>query len=250
MERVRIIALCSWFDESPTMLAATVASLRHLDVRHLVAVDGAYALMPGGRGASSVDQTRVMTDVCAASGMGLTLFQPERPFRGNEVEKRNLSLRLALSITTPADWLFVIDADEVLEPVRGDALSKLEGTELDCATVSVVRRLDPQPGSEDEFVARCSGGPESPSPVRRLIRALPSLSYAGNHYTIVDGERVLAPDSYFAEESLDLSGSVRLDHRKHLRDAYRLERGAAFYTARDESCIETVYERTTQEANA
>lgn len=239
---MKIVAVLSWFDESPTMLAACVTSLRHLEVSHLVAVDGAYGLMPGGRGTSGVDQTRVVTDVCAAAGMGLTLHQPARSFRGNEVEKRNLSLQLALQTAAPGDWLLIIDADEVLEPVRGAALRMLAETDLDAATCSLVRKLDPQAGTEDEFVARCSGGPDSVNPVRRLLRALPGLRYQANHYTVVDGDRVLTPDSYFAERALDLGASVFIEHRKHLRDIYRLERGAAFYSARDSACIEKVYE--------
>lgn len=239
---MRIIAVLSWFDESPTMLAACVASLGKIEADHLVAVDGAYALMPGGRGASSVDETRVITDVCAASGMGLTLHQPARTFRGNEVEKRNATLALALASATPEDWLFVVDADEVVESVRGDARGLLEASESDVGTYGLVTRIDPLRGAEDDFVARCAGGLEGVTPVPGLLRALPGLRYESNHYTVVDGDRILCPVSPLSEEPIDLTSVIRVEHRKHLRDSYRADRAECFRATRESTRIEHVHE--------
>lgn len=226
------------------MLAACVASLVKLQVEHLVAIDGAYQLMPGGKGSSGIDQTRAITDTADAIGIGLTLHhlpQAEK-FRGNEVEKRNLSLRLALSFATPEDWLFVIDGDEVVDKITGDPRGSLETTELDVAEFSLVTMLDPTRGAKDEFLVSCAGRIDSRTPVRGFLRALPGLRYEANHYTVTDGDRRLAPASFYSEQAVDLNGMVELEHRKHLRDVYRLERGAAFYTARDSACIEKVYE--------
>lgn len=234
--------MLSWFDESPTMLASCVASLSNLRVSHLVAVDGAYALMPGARGCSGIDQTRAITDVAASIGVGLTLHVPRGPWRGNEIEKRNASLQLALATSTEDDWLLVIDADEVVTPARGDCHRMLSETELDVATYGLTNTIDPLRSEQDEFIAkRCAGGLESVSPVPGLLRALPSLRYESNHYTVTDGNRVLCPLSPISEDALDLTGIVRVEHRKHLRDEFRAARAATFYAVREATQIERVH---------
>lgn len=238
---MKLVAILSHFAESPTMLAATVASLSKLKVDHLVAVDGAYRLMPDGRGSSGVDQTRAITDTAEALGIGLTLHhlaQAER-YRGDEVEKRNVSLRLALAVTTSDDWLFIIDGDEVVDTVLGDPRQDLAETELDVATCTIVKRLDTQKLDEAWIQKACMGGLDSMSPRRGFFRALPGLRYEANHYTVMDGDRVLTPPSPLSVDALEL-GSVFLDHRNHLRDSFRSEKALEYYRRRDEFATESV----------
>src|SRR6266498_1360247 len=58
---LKIIAILSWFDESPSWLSACVASLARAGCSHLVAVDGAYRLYPDGRPHSGIAQQDAIT---------------------------------------------------------------------------------------------------------------------------------------------------------------------------------------------
>lgn len=224
------------------MLAATIASGAKIGIDHWIAVDGAYALMPGGKGSSGIDQTRAITDTCDALGVGLTLHHlpQRRTWIRNEVEKRNATLSLGLAVAEHGvDWFMVIDADMVIDSVRGNPRAELEETALDVASYSMVQQLDPVGSRQDEFVARCAGGPESRTPIRALLRANPGIHYLANHYTILTPELgVLNPPSSDALPSLSLEGMVTVEHRQHLRDEYRLARSKAYYEARDMAEIE------------
>jgi hypothetical protein len=60
----------SWFDEPIGWLTELVASLApHID--HLVAVDGAYGLLPGAEARSPTDQAHAITGACAGAGVGV-----------------------------------------------------------------------------------------------------------------------------------------------------------------------------------
>ena len=246
---MRLVACLAWFDESPTMIAACIASLRKLPVDHLVAVDGGYRLFPDARAVSDVDQTNAVTWTCQSVGIGLTLHQPSHPWRGNEVEKRSALFRLATSMLTPDDWLLVIDADEVVEhadPSIGDCLiaSALDlggGPAFDVATVTLKVHVDPLESEQAAFTARCSAVGHTLSPARRFFRALPDLRVELAHYCYLAGHpaRVLWSAGLYPEEpALDLQGLVVLEHRNKLRTRLRNDRAKAFYEARETSQIE------------
>lgn len=122
-----VIALMSWWDEQPGWLTRSVTPLARF-CTHLVAVDGAYQHIPGSiqRSRSPGDQADAVVAACDATGLGLTLQRPTEPWAGDEVAKRNHMFQLAKLIAIPGDWLFVIDADEMVVEVPADIGEQLD----------------------------------------------------------------------------------------------------------------------------
>ena len=72
---MKVVALISWWEESPAWLAATVSSAAKL-CDHVVAVDGAYALMPAGTARSEPTQAEVVLRTCDALSLFFCLNEP------------------------------------------------------------------------------------------------------------------------------------------------------------------------------
>lgn len=241
---MRLIAILSWYDESPSWLAATVSSLiQHAEIDHLVAVDGAYALLPGGRAFSGFEQHQVINEICRGSGTGLTLFAPSEPWFGNEVEKRSFAFRLAeQNAEIGEDWYFVVDADEIVMSALG-LRQVLETTDCDAGEIWLLERYDPFISEGNGKVAHRINMPREPRCAsRRLFRALARLHLATNHFTyITDAGHVLwngGPGG--SVPSVDTR--CEIEHRTRLRDLARKEQQAAYYERRDELGLETTYE--------
>jgi hypothetical protein len=208
---VKVWACLSWYDENPRWLAQTVASLAGF-ADHVIAVDGAYALYPGGRRSSGGEQAETIQAVAAQSGLGCTIHVPQTTWQGNEVEKRNAYLRIAGALgTVDEDWLFVIDADEVLTDVSPMARADVQASE---ALSGEVDRW-----TTDEM--RCDYGR-----VPRLYRLLEHMEYGPTHFTLggdlATGERVFlyGRGSAFDEEFVtpdDFTSQLRMEHKHHLR---------------------------------
>jgi hypothetical protein len=237
---VKLIALLSWYEESPSWLAALVASLPKAGVSHLVAVDGAYALFQGGRAASGTEQHEVLVETCRTLGLGLTLHAPEHVWHGNEVEKRSFMLALAETVAEPhADWYVSVDADNVIS--YADLVpERLAELDEDAAEARLWQRHD-YLGMDDGAVARTPGAmwpEETRCPVRCLFRAIPGLRLAGNHYTyaLPDGRLLWGRDSEHdqpLEPAADLTQSLVIEHRSHFRTPWRRELQKAYYQRRD-----------------
>lgn len=201
------------------MLAGCVASLAPAGVSHLVAVDGAYALFPGGKARSPLEQRQKVA--MQAEVLGLTLHVPDRPWAGNEVEKRTKLLALAYAVADPGDWFLIIDADERISAAPD--LERLWEVEEDAA-VAIVR--------ETLF------GVEVDSPYVRLLRAQP-LVYDTNHWTIRRPDGKCVGGSYDAIDVplADMSG-LRLEHRHAERQNRRMLEAGEYYRTRDKDGTE------------
>ena len=241
---MRLIGILCWYDESPSWLAATVSSMiQHAQIDHMVAVDGAYALLPDGRAFSGFEQHQIIDEVCRGSSCGLTLYAPQEPWLGNEVEKRSFSFKLAETVAEVGeDWYFVIDADEVVTSALG-LKHVLETTEDDVAHTWFYERFDPFHTPGAERVAQQVNMPrEARMPVRTLFRALPRLHVESNHFTyIVDGDHILWNGGNGGEVG-STDSRCEIEHRTRLRDIARKEQQAAYYKRRDELGIERTYE--------
>jgi hypothetical protein len=219
---VKIIGVLSYFDERPSWLAGVVAGLYKAQVSHVVAVDGAYGLYPGGRPYSGPEQQASIVEVCRSLEMGCTWYAPQEPYFGNEVEKRNIAFRLAEAVAEPfEDWYFLADADHFVTSALG-----------------LTHRLREAPDDHDAGMVRfCEpyGAIPSWGPLRCVFRAIPGLKFEGNHYTYrtPDGRDLHAPD----EPALDLS-CVEVEHRTAHRDRYRKELQQDYYRRRDEMGVE------------
>lgn len=237
---MRLIGILCWYDESPSWLAATITSLAiHTEIDHLVAVDGAYALLPGGRAFSGFEQHQVIHETCRASQIGLTLHAPREVWFGNEVEKRSFAFQLAEQVIDgDQDWYLIIDADEVVTSALGFR-HVLEGTDFDLGFVSLFERFDPHVTEGSSIVSRKVNMPrETGCPSPRFFRALPRLHVAENHYTYLDGNgRML----WTSADTPAVDSRVEVEHRTRLRDVARREQQQAYYRRRDELGLERPY---------
>jgi hypothetical protein len=221
---VTILALLSWFDERPAQLARLVSSLAGAGVGHLVALDGAYALFPGAAARSPGVQARMLRRVAHAHGIDATILVPDGPWRGGEVEKRTALFAAAHRVAVPGrDWLWVIDADEVVT-AAGWVRDGLEATCLDVAEVLF-------------------GDADGVSPVRRLFRAhRGGIRVDGFHGRYVDGGgRVLWDASgRCAQVEAASLWDVRMRHVGGRRATDRTEKRMTYYHRRDRLGAEAV----------
>ena len=224
-----IVALLSWYDENPQHLSTTVLSLKKAGVGHLVAVDGAYAMFPGGERHSDGAQHLAIQYAAAELGIGLTLHAPRRVWQGNEVEKRNALFALGWVVADEGDWFLVIDADEAVSRCPDGFLRRLADLDADAANITLhdtALAENPVEGMDPEGV------------VIRLYRAQP-IVLEGNHWTHhrPDGRILNGRPDMVEVVPADLTG-FRLDHRKGLRSIGRMMAQGAYYDAMAESAEE------------
>jgi hypothetical protein len=234
---VKVIALMSWYDESPTWLAATVASVARL-CDHVVAVDGAYAHYPNGRGSSGIDQSSAVRMAAEAAGMGCTIHVPSRSWVGDEVAKRGFLFRAGNLVAEPdEDWFLVIDADEMIVECDVNAVRhQLVNTEHNTATVDLETYTDHTARDEgmSDFTHRAA------HPARRLFRAATEpIRVEGQHWHYV--ARRFGRDEILwgrGDGLAEFLTGIRMEHRTHLRPPTRRADSQAYYRLRDAMRLE------------
>lgn len=219
---MRVFACLAWYDEHPDHLYEMARSVSPL-CDGIVAVDGAYALFPNGKASSSPEQHDALRGACTDHHMALSLYVPDEPWQGNEVEKRAFMFQYANQNATPMrDWFLIVDGDMLLdEGVDAPKARELLGeTTCDVAQVTFGELAY---GSTD-------GTTVSRTHFRSLFRAIPGLTVEGMHWLYVvpceDGSRrfmwhgvkcVAEP-----EPAEDLTAQVRLLHRPFIRERERV----------------------------
>lgn len=220
---MRIVALLSWYDESPTWLAETVASIGKV-CDHLIAVDGPYAMFPGAlsKPASGPEQVETILRVAAGSGIGCTIHAPHQPWWGGEVEKRDAMFRIGETFTTADDWYLVVDADEVVSKAPSDLRYRLEASSCDVAELTLWER-----DTQSRLAELVDTSTDSRSPLRRLFRALPELHIEQAHYVVTATQngvkRVLCGNSeVHTVEPAEQMWDLMLEHRHGQRTIGRM----------------------------
>ena len=244
---MRLIALLSWYDESPSWLASCVAGIgRFCD--YVVAVDGAYALFPGARPRSHPQQAEAVVHTAEAMDLGLLLHQPKDIWRGNELEKRNYMLRLAGTIAEEGDWIMVVDADyHVLKCDPPVIRHELGTTEYEVATYTL---LDGKDFLGTEGLERYANGVDISTEwtirTRDIYRWNPTLEIGPAHWCYsaeIDGERQWLRGPYTSIlDCLDLNANLVFYHRTQDRALQRREAAGGYYKAREEHRIEWLEE--------
>lgn len=230
-----------WAEENPLWLTAAVTSIAPL-LDHLVALDGKYVLYPGSmqQPASDVMQSMAVLEAASACNLGVTLHRPGVPFMGNEVEKRQLSIDIAAHFAdSEDDWVLVFDADMVARKLSPEFIRK-DLEESDHLVAEYARYEDP--------------ADEGCTAIRGIYRLVSGLSYGPAHYVVwaptSDGEPVYLwgrPAMHTPYmEALDLSGSLKFDHRNHQRDRGRHDRAWEYYDKRDSLGVERMVENHVQ----
>jgi hypothetical protein len=218
---MRLTALLSFYDEQPAQLERLVASLPVAGVTHLVALDGAYSLYPGGKAKSPLVQTKALRAACRTHGIKLTLEQPTSTWAGNEIEKRSRLFAAAETITTEHDWLLIMDADETVDKAPADLHVRLADSWFDVGelTYREANRTIPFP---------------------KLFRAIRGLHCHANHYTYrtPDGRHLWGNAHTFRLEPRLPVTDMYVTHRPTNRTTDRLEARAGYYKTRDQLGIE------------
>ena len=249
---MRIAAALSFFDEAPTWLSYAVTSAAKV-ADEIVVVDGAYALYPNRpRGSSGADQHEAIARAAEAAGLGFTLHVPREPWAGGEVEKRTRLMQLAsFTLEHRRDWIFVLDADEVVleAPELGVLKAQLEETDLPVASVTFGQRHDayawqPVGGPdwpEERVLVSCAAPTMSAHRTRRFYRADRTIRVDGTHYHYrIDGDDGRPVDLWQvsgASPALDL-GRVVIEHRHDYRDPIRKQAGERYYQIRNTTGVE------------
>lgn len=229
---MKLLALCSWFDEQREALLPSLDSWAKAGVTHLVAVDGRYALFPSDRDASPAEQRGWLDVACRHLGIGSTVHVHAGPWEGGEVEKRTAMFQLALAVSDPGDWWLIADADMPVTEAPPDLLDRLAGADEESA---VVRMHDVLAAKMDRVDYPAD------SPFRCLYRAHPMAVGPAHwrYYSVVDGHDMWrGTDTAGLREPLDLYGAVTMEHRPHVRTTGRTLQKNQYYSRRDTTGIE------------
>lgn len=245
---MKVVGLCSFWDESPSWLAAHPAACARL-VDHMIYVDGAYYLFDHQGSSSGVEAHDAIAAGCQSAGIGYTLHVPDGPWMGNEVEKRSFMFQLAEAMTTEDDFYVVIDADTFL--IDGDcarARAEMERGEHEAFDVHLVERWDWNTGEAGAPIVP-TGNPGAPtkssSPLTCVFKALRGLRVHGAHYLFA----VPDPDWKYGLKALwgpnteyDTvpTGELNLDfeHRNKMRAYERAQAARDYYQVRDDAKVE------------
>lgn len=243
---MKIVGLLAWYDESPAWLAACVAGFARV-CDEIVAVDGAYNLFPSGRARSRPDQAEAIMHAAEAGGAGCTIHRPRDTFAGNEVEKRNLTLRLAEPFLEPMrDWVMVFDADMHVAQAYPDIVRRdLAETDRHVATMTLLDGKDILDSEAADLARQHPVSTEWTYRARHIYRWLPELRYGPAHYSIrgtVDGEDVWLRGATreMIEPQLDLGKALVVHHRTEHRALVRREAADAYDRVRDMAGVERV----------
>lgn len=202
---VRVVALLSFYDETPESLHRCVTSLRGLD--GLAALDGAHHPYPDPQPRSRAECWDAITTAAHGTVPALSLQHPPAPWP-SEVAKRTRLLDQGWGMRP--DWYLVIDADEQMTH-QGDWRPPLEDPAAWAAKV-----LHGHPAGHHQ-------------PHTRLHRAVRGTRVVGHHarYVTPTG-RLLNTPTGDPPGTIDLSPHLhvthhrdRTPHRAAAHDAYQ-----------------------------
>lgn len=253
---MRLFAILSFYDESPTWLAACVASMSRIGVDHVIAVDGAY-LHFDGDARSPVEQADAIQLAAEGTGMGSTIVRPQDK-RWTEPEKRTQCFRLLEALADRfVDWCIILDGDDLI--IEGDTTFKAEIASTDhyAAMCKLSQTIDPFAAEGKHVNAKTAEIYQKlPSPTRfkqyqsRAWRVLRDMRVVGTHYSYVGRDAEgnvlnLRPDvgkcsvadavpvEVYRPENMPL-----IEHRDPWRTRFRLQQKADYYDLRDRLGLE------------
>lgn len=239
---VRIHGVISWFCESPAWLAATVSSMARV-CDTVTAVDGRYALYPHDMPASPTSEATTIMETAEGCGLPLTLHRPTEAFFGNEVEKRNLLLKLMMVNATPfEDWMLILDGDEYVVEVASNFRERVAALKEDALEFGLQEYVDVNDPEAKIRVATHMSMPDVWTvPLRAMYRVLPEMAYEHSHASIrgiVDGEKRWLWGHPKMVPAANMMHELVVRHRNPLRAQFRKQQSAAYYAERDRLGIE------------
>ncbi len=259
---LKIVGVLCWYDESPSWLANAVCGFGRV-CDEIVAVDGAYSMYPGARPRSHPDQAEAILAAAETMGAGCTIHRPRDVFFGQEVEKRNLSLRLVAPLLTPGeDWVMVFDADYQLMLCEDPAYTRtlLERTDKNVATYTILDAQDVQADAVTaEVCLDVAIDTDWTVRDRGIFRWTDDLRYGPSHFFITgtyNGEQewLRGPDLFTGESSVQAADAEHLGrnlvvvHRNSKRAKVRRDAAAGYYALRDQAGVEAISRETVHAA--
>lgn len=262
MSDTRVIGLVSFWDESPTWLAATLASMARF-CSHVVVLDGRYAQYPDSRLQSGSAEHYAVIDAARGAGLGVTLHTAPRTYV-TEMEKRTKLFQLGgLEARPGKDWFFILDGDELVAEscAKDELLARLDKAAADGVRVCTARLWEKTDSHSDEQRVELSlklpveWRYECSTP--RFWLAHTNMRVVGYHYNYLgedengDTVELWGLDGVVKNRApwKSFVNHVTIENRNRLRGILRDQDRQAYYNLRDESGIEdakplSVYERT------
>lgn len=225
---MKLFALLAWFDEDPAWLERCITQLAELPVDHLIAVDGAYALYPGGRPRSPLINYEAIHRACFQTKIAVTIHTPSTVWEGNECEKRTALFRLADQHSTDGkDWYLVVDTDEFAKQSPPDLRDRLRTSVFDVANATL---SEPHPtGRRRDY------------PMPMLFRSIHGITVEGNHFTYKTPDHRTLWGNVLVEKNLaprlDIEDLV-FDHLTEFRHPDRRKAAREYYDIRDDTSAE------------
>lgn len=236
---MRLHGILSWYDESESWLGTATAGLaRFCD--HILAVDGAYALYPGGKPRSHPGQAEAILHTAEAMDTACTLYQPSEVWWGNEVEKRNKALDVIGAFAEEGDWLCIFDADyHVVTCSPAGLKADLERSECEVATYGLVNGEDWLSTDAIELAVTTRLDAQWISQTRDLYRWNPTLR-CGPAHGDYSSDKGWLRGPYDLLPADDLSSSLTAYHRTKDRTKIRRDAQQGYYQMRDMLKVEEV----------
>lgn len=230
---MRLIALLSFYDEPTNFLRAYVDGLKVAGARELVALDGAYALYPGGRAESAPEQHRALIDSCQHADIRLRLHKPATVWDYGEVGKRSDLMCIGDQYAETGDWLLILDADEHVLAAPRDLVPGLNRQPLDVATIAL-RRQDSMHGPSDR---------DATTRERRLMRSGLGTTVVANHATYITADGTVLWSAGRDELQAPAHDVAELDvvHMTRHRPEARRNAQGEYYSARHIANAEAPY---------
>ncbi len=243
---MKIIGLLNFYNESPSWLATAVGGFGRI-CDTIIAVDGAYALFPGGRACSHPNQAEAIQTAAEAAGAGSIVFRPNEIWHGNEVAKRNQLIKLAGTLDlTSEDWLMVFDADcHMLMCEPGVIRDVLADTDKNVATYTYLDGKDFMADAKlHEYVAQAACDTEWTGQTRDVFRWNPTLRVGPQHWlysAVIDGERrwIRGPETKEGV-ACELRRNLVVYHRTQDRARVRREAQDFYYKQREAYGVEFI----------
>lgn len=225
---MKIIAMLSFFDEDPSLLRECISRLAAIGVDQVVAIDGPYDLYPTEKIGSSFDTTKAIIDSCGGKGKPDLIMRNKSGWEGNEVEKRNFMLEVALEAAEEGDWLLVVDSDHLWQESDSDLKTELASCRDDVHFAEVAFAESRLPsGSPFWYEATL------------LMRAIPGMKYVGAHWRVhlpggITSSTLRAGDGgCTAQSKLQLQDKFKVWHAVYDQPEDRRKRQATYYDGRD-----------------
>ncbi len=259
---LKVVGVLTWYDESASWLSTAVCGFGRV-CDEIVAIDGAYSMYPGARPRSHPDQAEAILAACETMGIGCTIHRPSDLFYGQEVDKRNVSLKYAGARLTPGeDWIMVFDADYQIMLLEDPAIvrEKLENTDKNVVTYTI---LDGHDILADEVTAEVCMDVAIDTDWtirdRGIFRWTDDLRYGPSHFFLqgtYDGEVewLRGPDLYpsgasiVAAEADHLGRHLVVVHRNAKRAKVRRDAAAGYYAMREQHGFEEINHETVHAA--